>query len=259
MTTSTFFFAIDHLHVRCVSSDDGCLSPRAPTRADVSFFSTLGCSLRGAVTSGSMALALLSPFIWSERALAPVLVCRWPSFHLASSLSLSSPDSWLPQPAAARQQVLGLHERIHALRKHTRLHRVAAVHLDADATHTPTFSLARTPPSRLFLYPLLLVCLCCSHSLSGFFSLFLWSLESGRSRSSSWRGTSCGPEWLRHQLTPVIQHATTSPAAPPLGSSDSVHMTRYNPVLKLEHWIRQKNSNGDFIIIYKSFKWSNMM
>lgn len=125
--------------------------------------------------------------------------------------------------------------------------------------HTPTFSLAHTPPSRLFLYPLLLVCLCCSHSLSGFFSLFLWSLESGRSRSSSWRGTSCGPEWLRHQLTPVIQHATTSPAAPPLGSSDSIHMTRYNPVLKLEHWIRQKKFNGEFIIIYKSFKWSNMM
>ena len=103
----------------CVSSDEDCLPPRAPTGADVSFFSTLGCSLRGALTSGSMALALLSPFIWSERALAPVLVCRWPSFHLASSLSLSSPDSWLPQPAADRRQVLGLHKRMHALHKHT--------------------------------------------------------------------------------------------------------------------------------------------
>lgn len=102
----------------CVLSDEGCLPPRAPTGADVSFFSTLGCSLRGALTSGSMALALLSPFIWSEQALAPVLVCRWPSFHLASSLSLSSPDSWLPRPAADRRQVLGLHKRMHTLRKH---------------------------------------------------------------------------------------------------------------------------------------------
>lgn len=104
---------------RCVSSDEDCLPLRAPTGADVSFFSTLGCSLRGALTSGSMALALLSPFIWSERALAPVLVCRWPSFHLASTLSLSSPDSWLPQPAADRRQVLGLHKCMHALHKHT--------------------------------------------------------------------------------------------------------------------------------------------
>lgn len=137
----------DHLHQLCllidsmlcggcVSSDEGCLSPRAPTGADVSFFSTLGCSLRGALTSGSMALALLSPFIWSERALAPVPVCRWPSFHLASSLSLSSPDSWLPQPAADRRQVLGLHKRMHALHKHThRRGEWLVMHLDADATH----------------------------------------------------------------------------------------------------------------------------
>lgn len=205
----------------CVSSDEGCLSPRAPTGADVSFFSTLGCSLRGALTSGSMALALLSPFIWSERALAPVPVCRWPSFHLASSLSLSSPDSWLPQPAADRRQVLGLHKRMHALHKHThRRGEWLVMHLDADATH-PHFvffffiscSHSRSPPP-LFLHPLLPVCLCRSHSLSGFFSLFLWSLESRRSRSSSWRGTSCGPEWLRRQLTPMIQHLTTRAAAP---------------------------------------------
>lgn len=169
MTTSTFFFAIDHLHVRCVSSDDGCLSPRAPTRADVSFFSTLGCSLRGAVTSGSMALALLSPFIWSERALAPVLVCRWPSFHLASSLSLSSPDSWLPQPAAARRQVLGLHGRIHALRKHTRLHRVAVVHLDADATHPHFFSRSHSPFPTVSLPP--------STRLSLLLSLSVWIFQ----------------------------------------------------------------------------------
>lgn len=110
------------LRGRCVSSDEDCLTPRAPTGADVSFFSTLGCCLRGALTSGSMALALLSPFIWSERALAPVLVCRWPSFHLASSLSLSSPDSWLPQAAADRRQVRGLPKCMHALHKHTHTH-----------------------------------------------------------------------------------------------------------------------------------------
>lgn len=120
----------EHLHMhhlliscvlcgRCVSSYEYRLPLRAPTGADVSFFSTLGCSLRGALTSGSMALALLSPFIWSERALAPVLVCRWPSFHLASPLSLSSPDSWLPPPPADRQQVLGLHICMHTLHKHT--------------------------------------------------------------------------------------------------------------------------------------------
>lgn len=119
----------------CVSSDEDCLPPRAPTGADVSFFSTLGCSLRGALTSGSMALALLSPFIWSERALAPVPVCRWPFFHLASSLSLSSPDSWLPQPAADRRQVLGLHKhaRPPQTHTHTSLRRVAMMHLDPDA------------------------------------------------------------------------------------------------------------------------------
>lgn len=121
------------------------------------------------MTSGSMALALLSPFIWSERALAPVLVCRWPSFHLASSLSLSSPDSWLPQPAAARQQVLGLHERIHALRKHTRLHRVAVVHLDADATHTHFFSCSHSPFPTVSLPP--------STRLSLLLSLSVWIFQ----------------------------------------------------------------------------------
>lgn len=84
------------------------ISLQASTEADVSFFSTLGCSLRGALTTGSMALALLSPFICTERTLAAAPVCRWLSFYLASPLSLSSPDSWLPQPAAARRQVLGL-------------------------------------------------------------------------------------------------------------------------------------------------------
>lgn len=155
-----------------------------------------------------MALALLSPFIWSERALAPVLVCRWPSFHLASSLSLSSPDSWLPQPAADRRQVLGLHKRMHALHKHTSLWRVAMMHLDADAMHPPPFFLSLTLPLQLFLYPLPPVhpSVSAALTLSGFFSFFLWSLESGRSRSSSWRGTSCGPEWLQRQLTPAIQH-----------------------------------------------------
>lgn len=92
---------------------------QASTEADVSFFSTLGCSLRGALTTGSMALALLSPFICTERTLAAAPVCRWLSFYLASPLSLSSPDSWLPQPAAARRQVLGLQK--HANPPQTRL------------------------------------------------------------------------------------------------------------------------------------------
>lgn len=118
----------------CVSSDEDCLPPRAPTGADVSFFSTLGCSLRGALTSGSMALALLSPFIWSERALAPVPVCRWPFFHLASSLSLSSPDSWLPQPAADRRQVLGLHKHARPPQTHTHTHISAASGYDASGS-----------------------------------------------------------------------------------------------------------------------------
>lgn len=158
----------------CVSSDEDCLPPRAPTGADVSFFSTLGCSLRGALTSGSMALALLSPFIWSERVLAPVPVCRWPSFHLASSLSLSSLDSWLPQPAADRRQVLGLHEHARPPQTHTSLQRVAMMHLDPDAmcphSHSP-FSCFSTPSYHFFLS--------CSHSLFGFLSSSsgLWSEE----------------------------------------------------------------------------------
>lgn len=145
----------------CVSSDEDCLPPRAPTGADVSFFSTLGCSLRGALTSGSMALALLSPFIWSERALAPVPVCRWPSFHLASSLSLSSPDSWLPQPAADRRQVLGLHKPARPPQTHTSLRRVAMMHLDPDAmrphfffrSHSHSPSTVSPPPSTRLSQP----------------------------------------------------------------------------------------------------------
>lgn len=213
----------------CVSSDEDCLPPRAPTGADVSFFSTLGCSLRGALTSGSMALALLSPFIWSERALAPVPVCRWPSFHLASSLSLSSPDSWLPQPAADRRQVLGLHKPARPPQTHTSLRRVAMMHLDPDAMR-PHFFFAHThTPPRLFLHPLLPVCLSRSHFLSGFFSLLLRSLESGRSRSSIWRGTSCGPERLQRQLPPVIQHVTISAVAPtPAGYFGYIRKHKHN-------------------------------
>lgn len=167
----------------CVSSDEDCLPPRAPTGADVSFFSTLGCSLRGALTSGSMALALLSPFIWSERVLAPVPVCRWPSFHLASSLSLSSPDSWLPQPAADRRQVLGLHKHARPPQTHTSLRRVAMMHLDPDAMCPHFFflfflTLTHTPP-QLFLHPFLPIFLSHSPSLFGFLSSSsgLWSQE----------------------------------------------------------------------------------
>lgn len=180
----------DHVHqlsllipcmlcVRCVLSDEHCLPPKAPTGADVSFFSTLGCSLRGALTSGSMALALLSPFIWSERALAPVLVCRWPSFHLASPLSLSSPDSWLPQPAADRRQVLGLHRRMHALHKHTH-HRDEWLWCIWMLTpRTPTFLSLSLPLPNGFSTPFypsvsaaLALCLGFSASSSG-----LWSQE----------------------------------------------------------------------------------
>lgn len=193
----------------CVSSDEDCLPPRAPTGADVSFFSTLGCSLRAALTSGSMALALLSPFIWSERALAPVPVCRWPFFHLASSLSLSSPDSWLPQPAADRRQVLGLHKHAHPPQTHTHTHISVASGYDASGSGSamcPHFFFfgSHTPPR--FSTPFhpsvsaaLTFCL-------GFFSFLHQSLESGRSRSSIWRGTSCGPERLQRHLPPAIQH-----------------------------------------------------
>lgn len=176
MTASTISLLISWvLCVRCVSSDEDCLSPRAPTGADVSFFSTLGCSLRGALTSGSMALALLSPFIWSERVLAPVLVCRWPSFHLASPLSpLSSPDSWLPQPAANRRQVLGPHRHTHALQAHASLRR--------DGWDASGFW-GRTPPLFSHSHSHLLECVSTPFypaCLSRVFSLFLWSLESGR-------------------------------------------------------------------------------
>ena len=135
-------------------------------------------------------------WLQSSSAAGPPLT--WPPLSPSLPLSLSSPDSWLPPPAADRRQVLGLHKRMHALHKHT--------HLDADAMQphfcSPPLSTVPPPPSTR-----LLVCLWCSCSLSGFLSLFLWSLESGRSRSSSWRGTSCGPEWLQRQL--VIQHVTT--------------------------------------------------
>ena len=167
---------------RCVSSNEDCLPPRAPTGSDVSFFSTLGCSLRGALTSGSMALALLSPFIWSERALAPVLVCRWPSFHLASTLCLSSPDSWLPQPAADRRQVLGLHKCMHALHKHTHRCGKCLWCIWILTPSNPTFFPSLSYSPQLFLYPLLhfyssvcaalTLCLGFSVSASG-----LWSQE----------------------------------------------------------------------------------
>uniref|UniRef100_A0AAV2LV78 Secreted protein n=1 Tax=Knipowitschia caucasica TaxID=637954 RepID=A0AAV2LV78_KNICA len=51
-----------------------------------------------------MALALLSPFICSEWALAPVLVCLWPCLHLACLPLLSSPDSWLPPALVPEEQ-----------------------------------------------------------------------------------------------------------------------------------------------------------
>lgn len=211
----------------CVSSDEDCLPPKAPTGADVSFFSTLGCSLRGALTSGSMALALLSPFIWSERALAPVLVCRWPSYS-PGLLSLPELPWQLAATTSSRQTTSPWAPQTHARppQTHTSLRWVAVMHLDADATQPPFFfpfflTLTCTPP-RLFLHPFLPVCLCRSHSLSGVFSPFLWSLESGRRRSSSWRGTSCGPEWLQRQLTLVIQHVTIPAAAPTPASSGMV-------------------------------------
>lgn len=170
--------------------------PGAPTGADVSFFSTLGCSLRGALTSGSMALALLSPFIWSERALAPVPpVCRWPCFHLASPLFPCAP---LTAGCHNQQQTddksLGS-TATHALRKHTHTRlcgeRLWCIWILTPCAHTFFSSPPSTtvsPPSYTCLsQPALTLRL-------GFFSLSLRSLESARSGSSIWRETSCGPE-----------------------------------------------------------------
>lgn len=110
------------LCVRCVSSDEDCLSPGAPTGADVSFFSTLGCSLWGALTGGSMALALLSPFIWSERALAPVLVCRWPYSHLTSPLSPHELPWQLAATISSRQTRRRWASQTHPLQTQTHTH-----------------------------------------------------------------------------------------------------------------------------------------
>lgn len=181
------------------------ISLQASTEADVSFFSTLGCSLRGALTTGSMALALLSPFICIERTLAAAPVCRWLSFYLASPLSLSSPDSWLPQPAAARRQVLGLQEHANPPQTHLCNERLWCIWILTPCTPF-FFLLAHSAPSSP-------VCLSHSYSLSGFFSLFLWSLDSGMSRAFIWRGTSCGPESVWRQLPPVIQCIITSAVA----------------------------------------------
>lgn len=182
------------------------ISLQASTEADVSFFSTLGCSLRGALTSGSMALALLSPFICTERTLAAAPVCRWLSFYLASPLSLSSPDSWLPQPAAARRQVLGLQKHANPPQTHLCNECLWCIWILTPCTPIFFFFWLTLPPSSP-------VCLSHSYSLSGFFSLFLWSLESGMSRAFIWRGTSCGPESLWRQLPPVIQCIITSAVA----------------------------------------------
>lgn len=84
------------------------------------------------------------------------------------------------------------------------------MHLDPNAIH-PLFFLSlfwiTLPPPLLSVSATLILCL-------GFSSLFLWSLESGMSRSFIWRGTSCGPESLWRQLPPRIQHIITSSAAP---------------------------------------------
>lgn len=138
------------------------ISLQASTEADVSFFSTLGCSLRGALTTGSMALALLSPFICTERTLAAAPVCRWLSFYLASPLSLSSPDSWLPQPAAARRQVLGLQKHANPPQTHLCNERLWCIWILTPCTPIFFFFWLTLPP----FSP---VCLSHSYSLSGFF------------------------------------------------------------------------------------------
>lgn len=170
--------------------------PGAPTGADVSFFSTLGCSLRGALTSGSMALALLSPFIWSERTLAPVPpsaagpAFTWPPLSFpelpwqlaATTSSRQTTSPWAPR---ARTASANTHT-------HTRLcgERLWCIWILMPCTHTFFFFCpsALSPPSNTRLsQPALTLRL-------GFFSLSLRSLESARSGSSIWRETSCGPE-----------------------------------------------------------------
>lgn len=131
------------------------ISFQTSTEADVSFFSTLGCSLRGALTTGSMALALLSPFIWSERALGAVPVCRWLSFYLASPLSLSSPDSWLPQPAAARRQVLGLQKHASPQQTHLCNKRLWCIWILTPCTHFFFSFWLSLPPLSCLSQPLL--------------------------------------------------------------------------------------------------------
>lgn len=172
-------------HGRRVLTNEDRLTPRIPTGADVSFFSTLGCSLRAALTSGSMALALLSPFIWSERALAPVPVCRWPSFHLASSL-----PPWAPLTAGCHNQQQRDDKSLGSTNACTPSTNTHTHRCDRGlrciwmlTPHTPPFffSLTHNPPP-LFLYPLLSIhpsvspaltlCLGFSASFSG-----LWSQE----------------------------------------------------------------------------------
>lgn len=121
-----------------------------------------------------------------------------------------------------------MHARPPQTHTHTLQQREPVMHLDADATHPQFFfpPITHTPP-QLFPYPRLPVCLYRSHSLSGFFNLFPWSLESGRSRSSSWRGTGCGPEKLQRQFASTIQHVTTDAdaAAPTLAGSGHVSLS----------------------------------
>lgn len=124
--------------------------PGAPTGADVSFFSTLGCSLRGALTSGSMALALLSPFIWSERALAPVPpsaagpAFTWPPLSFpelpwqlaATTSSRQTTSPWAPRPCTPSANT------------HTRLcgERLWCIWILTPCTHTFFFSSPPQPP-----------------------------------------------------------------------------------------------------------------
>lgn len=185
---------------RCVSSDEDCLPPRVPTGADVSFLSTLGCSLRVALTSGSMTLVLLSPFICSERTLAPVLVCRWPSFHLAPSLSLSPPltAGSLNQQQTDGKSLGSSHACTPCTNTQTSLRQEPLMHLNADtnAAHPRFFFIfyfaPRAFPHNSLSFPFYRsICLSLQHSLSEvFFILLLWS--SKFSRSTRLRVTSCG-------------------------------------------------------------------
>lgn len=165
---------------RCVSSDEDCLPPRVPTGADVSFLSTLGCSLRVALTSGSMTLVLLSPFICSERTLAPVLVCRWPSFHLAPSLSLSPPltAGSLNQQQTDGKSLGSSHACTPCTNTQTSLRQEPLMHLNADtnAAHPRFFFFfillhvhSPTTVSRSH-FTGLSVCLCSTHCLRVFLS-----------------------------------------------------------------------------------------